>query len=148
MSKLKLHPGEWVVVCDGAKALVLENVGDEMFPNLRTKEVYQQPDPATDEIGTDKAGRSFQSVGTARSAMEQTDWHGQEEERFLANLAARLDAAVQAGQVKSLVIAAPPKALGALRQSYSQGLRKVLSAEIDKDLVRMPVHEIEKHLAA
>src|SRR3954469_26034088 len=146
MSKLKLHPGEWVVVCDGAKALVLENVGDEMFPNLKTKEVYQQPDPATDEMGTDDPGRSFQSVGTARSAMEQTDWHSQEEERFLSKLAARLDAAVQAGQVKSLVIAAPPKALGALRQSYSQGLRKALVAEIDKDLVRMPVHEIEKHL--
>ena len=32
MAKLKLHPGEWVVVCDGAKALVLENVGDEKFP--------------------------------------------------------------------------------------------------------------------
>jgi protein required for attachment to host cells len=148
MSKLKLRPGEWVVVCDGAKALVLENIGDEMFPNLKTKEVYQHPDPMTHEIGTDEPGRSFQSVGTARSAMEQADWHTQEEERFLAKLAARLDAAVQAGEVKSLVIAAPPRALGVLRQTYSHGLRKALVAEIDKDLVRMPVHEIEKHLAA
>ena len=148
MSKLKLHPGEWVVVCDGAKALVLENIGDEMFPHLKTKEVYQQEAPATREQGTDAPGRAFASVGTARAAMEETDWHAQGERRFLEKLAARLDAAVQAGEVKTLVIAAPPRALGALRHVYTQGLRNVLAAEIDKDLVRMPVHEIEKHLAA
>ena len=148
MSKLKLHPGEWVVVCDGAKALVLENVGDEMFPNLKTKEVYQQEVPATHEQGTDQPGRSFASVGSARSAMEQTDWHEQDERRFLEKLAARLDAAVQSGEVKALVIAAPPRALGALRAAYTPGMRNVLTAEIDKDFVKMPVHEIEKHLAA
>ena len=54
----------------------------------------------------------------------------------------------KAGQVKSLVIAAPPRALGALRRANSHRLRKAIAAEIDKDLVRMPVHEIEKHLAA
>ena len=148
MTKQKLHPGEWVVVCDGAKALVLENVGDEMFPNLRTKEVYQQEAPATREQGTDAPGRAFSSVGEARSGMGQTDWHEQGERRFLEKLAARLDAAVQAGEVKSLIIAAPPRALGALRQIYTQGLRSAVTAEIDKDLVKMPVHEIEKHLAA
>jgi protein required for attachment to host cells len=148
MAKLKLHPGEWVVVCDGAKALVLENVGDEMFPNLKTKEVYQQEDPKTREQGTDAPGRTFSSVGGGRSAMEQTDWHEQGERRFLEKLVARLDAAVQAGEAKSVVIAAPPRALGALRQVYTQGLRGALAAEIDKDLVKMPIHEIEKHLAA
>jgi len=148
MSKLKLHPGEWVVVCDGAKALVLENVGDEMFPNLKTREVYQQEDPPTHEQGTDAPGRAFESVGARRSAMDETDWHAQGERRFLEKLAARLDAAVQAGETKSLVIAAPPRALGALRQVYTQGLRNALAAEIDKDLVKMPLHQIEKHLAA
>ena len=43
---------------------------------------------------------------------------------------------------------APPRALGVLRQAYSQNLRNVLRAEIDKDFVKMPVTEIEKHLAA
>jgi protein required for attachment to host cells len=35
-----------------------------------------------------------------------------------------------------------------IRQAYSPRLKEVLRAEIDKDLVKMPVHEIEKHLAA
>jgi protein required for attachment to host cells len=55
---------------------------------------------------------------------------------------------VQAGETKSVVIAAPPKALGVLRRVYTQGLRNALRAEIDKDYVKMPLHEIEKHLAA
>ena len=32
--------------------------------------------------------------------------------------------------------------------AYSQALKGVLRAEIDKDFVKMPVHEIEKHLTA
>ena len=148
MSELRIDRGDWVVVCDGAKALVLENIGNRASPRLHTREVYQQPDPKTHEIGTDAPGRAFASVGNMRSAMEQTDWHTQEEERFLRTLAGRLDAAVNAGQAKSLILIAPPRALGVLRQTYSHSLRAVLRAEIDKDFVKLPVHEIEKHLAA
>ena len=47
MSGLSIQSGEWVVVCDGAKALVLENVGDTKFPNLKTVEVFEQDDKPT-----------------------------------------------------------------------------------------------------
>ncbi len=146
MSKVKIRQGDWVVVCDGAKALVLENIGDELFPNLKTREVHDKPNPPTHEQGTDEPGRVFQSVGGTRSAVEQTDWHDQSEHEFLTKLAARLDAAVKAGQIKSLIIVAPPRALGVIRHAYTPALRAAVRAEIDKDLVRMPVHQIEKHL--
>ena len=42
MANLKIRQGDWVVVCDGAKALILENAGDGMHPNLKTKEVHGQ----------------------------------------------------------------------------------------------------------
>jgi len=148
MHNLRIHNGDWVVVCDGAKALILENAGDGMHPNLKTKEVREQESAKTHEQGTDAPGRSVNSVGNRRSAMEQTDWHAQDEQRFLVDLAKRLDAAVTAGETKSIIIVAPPRALGVLRQAYSQNLRNALRAEIDKDLVRMPVDEIERHLAA
>ena len=95
----------------------------------------------------DAPGRTFSSVGSGRSAVEQTDWHAQEEDRFLHKLAARLDAAVNVGETKSLIIVAPPRALGVLRHAYSHNLRAAVQTEIDKDFVRLPVHEIEKHLA-
>ncbi len=148
MSNVLVRRGDWVVVCDGKKALVLENVGDTKFLNLKTREVFEQPDAKTSEQGTDAPGRSINSIDARRSAMEQTDWHDQEEERFLQRLASHLDAEVNAGNAKSVIIVAPPRALGVLRQAYSHDLRKVLRAEIDKDLVKMPIDEIEKHLAA
>jgi len=148
MTKTRIDAGEWVVVCDGTKALVLQNVGDEKFPNLRTQEVFTQKDPPTHEQGTASPGRVQHSVGPgiARGAVEQTDWHAQTEQAFLTQLVARLDHAVGSGQIKSLIIVAPPRALGVIRQAYSHALRAALRAEIDKDLVKMPLHEIEKHL--
>lgn len=147
MPKLNIRHGDWVIVCDGKKALVLENAGDEKFLNLKTREVYEHPDAKTHELGTDAPGRAFSSVGAGRSAMEPTDWHTQEEDRFLRKLAERLDAAVNAGEANALVLIAPPRALGVLRQTYSHALRAAIGAEIDKDFVKLPVHEIEKHLA-
>ena len=47
MTALLIRHGEWVVVCDGAKALVLENVGDIRAPNLKTVQVFEQKDLAT-----------------------------------------------------------------------------------------------------
>ena len=146
MTKVKLRAGEWVVVCDGAKALLLQNVGDEKFPNLQTKAVQEHDNPATREQGTAPPGRASSPMGP-RSAVAQTDWHDDAERAFLEKLAGRLDKMIGAGEMKSLVIVAPPRALGVLRQSYSGALRKALQGEVDKDFVRMPVHEIEKHLA-
>jgi len=143
---LKIEQGEWVVVCDGKKALWLENVGDAVFPNLATKQVQDHADQPTHEQGTDAPGRALNSVGAVRSAVEQTDWHELAERAFLDQLARRLDRAVAEGHIKRVVVVAPPRALGVLRQNYTPRLRQAVRAEIDKDLVRMPVHEIEKHL--
>jgi protein required for attachment to host cells len=146
MDKVKVGQGGWVVVCDGAKALVFENVGDEKFPNLKARDVRIQADAKTSDIGTDRPGRSFSSVGHGRSAVEQTDWHDQAEEAFLTALAGSLAAAAQAGETKSMVIVAAPRALGVLRQHYTPALKKAVVAEIHKDYVKLPVHEIEKLL--
>jgi protein required for attachment to host cells len=35
MENIKLGAGDWVVVCDGRKAMILENMGDAQSPNLR-----------------------------------------------------------------------------------------------------------------
>jgi protein required for attachment to host cells len=147
MSGLAVRSGEWVVVCDGAKALVLENTGDAKFPNLKTIEVFEQKDPPTRELGTDVPGRAMGSVGSVRSAVEQTDWHDQAEKAFLTELAEHLDAAVAAGRAKSLIVVAPPRALGMIRPAYSHGLRGAVRAELDKDLVKLPIYEIEKRLS-
>src|SRR6476646_5303077 len=148
MSELLIRHGEWVVVCDGAKALVLENTGDAKFPMLKRREVYEQKDLPTHLLGADKPGRTHSSTGPGSSSVTQTDWHNQAEQAFLTHLAQRLDAEIAAGKVKSLILVAPPRALGMIRHAYSHTLRSAVRAEIDKDLVKHPVHDIEKHLTA
>src|SRR5262249_22258536 len=107
MANVLVRQGDWVVICDGKKALVLENVGDTKFLNLKTRQVYEQPLPKTSEQGTDAPGRSINSITSRRSAMEQTDWQDQEEQRFLQKLAGHLDAEVNAGNAKALILIAP-----------------------------------------
>ncbi|HXZ23058.1 MAG TPA: host attachment protein [Pseudolabrys sp.] len=148
MSALLIKHGEWVVVCDGAKALVLENTGDIKFPNLKTLKVFEQKDLPTHALGTDVPGRVINSIGNTRSAVEQTDWHDQAERAFLVQLAQHLDGAITAGKTKSVIMVAPPRALGMIRPAYSHALKNAVRAEVDKDFVKMPVHEIEKHLTS
>jgi protein required for attachment to host cells len=147
MDKIRIQSGDWVVVCDGRKALFLENCGDVKFPNLKTKEVHEHEQAATHTMGTDAPGSVHASVGTARSSVEQTDWHDEEERLVLGTIVHRLDAAIAAGQVKNLIVIAAPRALGMLRQGYSPAVRHAVRTELGKDYVHLPVHEIETHLA-
>ncbi len=147
MPDLKIDHGAWVLVCDGAKALVLVNDGNRKTPKLVTREVYEQADPKTREIGTGKPGRSFNSIGDGRSAYEQTDFHDQEEQRFLARLATRLHKAILGGETRALIVVAPPRAIGVLRQEFSDHVRGAVQAEVERDYVKMPVHEIARHLS-
>jgi protein required for attachment to host cells len=146
MLELKIHQHEWVVVCDGAKALLLENTGDDKFPNLRMIEVFEHKSLATHDLGTDRPGRGHSSTGHATSAVEQTDWHDQEERAFLLELVKHMDAVLAAGKTKSFIVVAPPRALGVIRPAYTHALKAAVRSEVDKDYVKLPIYEIEKHL--
>jgi protein required for attachment to host cells len=146
MTKMKIGTGDWIVVCDGRKALILENLGNRMFPNLQTKEVHEHPNLSTHEQGTDAPGSVHPSMGGARSSIEQTDWHDESERAFLKALAERLNVAVTTGETTVLTIVASPRALGMIRPDYSDAVRKAVHSEVGKDLVRMPIHQIEKQL--
>jgi len=146
--QMNIAKGTWVVVCDGGTALILENIGSASAVKLDTREKSDHSNEPTHELGADQPGRVHQRSGGARSAVEQTDWHDQAEREFLESLALRLDAAIAAGEVRDLIIAAAPRALGVLRAAYSPAVRKALRGELDKDYVKTPVREIEKHLAA
>ena len=146
MSVIKADKGEWLVVCDGRKALILENVGDRRFPSLTTREVLEHEDAPTHDQGSSAPGRAYASVGHARSSVEQTDWHDEAERAFLNRLASRLNTAVTAGETRRIHVVAAPRALGMIRDAYSPAVRKAVKTELDKDLVKQPLDEIERQL--
>jgi protein required for attachment to host cells len=147
MTKLKIPHDAYVFVGDGHKALVLRNEGDEKFVNLKTEQVFvDQKNPSTHEQGSDRPGSSHSSVGPRRSSVSQTDWHDLEEHKFAHDVAATLEKIVRERKVRALIIVAPPRALADLRKSFHDDVKSKIVAEIDKDLTKHPVYDIEKHL--
>ena len=147
MSKLALPHDAFVFVGDGRKALFLRNAGDAKFPNLVMEQVFADANPATHDQGSDRPGRSEASAHSSqRSAMEPTDWHEIEEHRFVHRVSAALETLVRRIDPPALVIVAPPRALADLRQALHADVKARLIAEIDKDLTKLPVWEIEKHV--
>jgi protein required for attachment to host cells len=85
-------------------------------------------------------------VGNRRGATEVTDFHDQGERRFLHQVAERLNHAVRDHGIGDLLVIAPARALGMLRQQLSAAVNRIVSGELDRDYVKMPMHEIERQL--
>lgn len=145
---IRIPHNAYVMVGDGRKALFLRNDGNEIAPRLKAEQVFLNNNPSTHEQGSDRPGRSFQSVGSRRSALEQTDWHEIEEQRFARTIADMLEGLARDRTIPGFIIAAPPRILAELRQSMDGSVKGQIIAELDKDFTGHPVSEIEKHLAA
>ena len=147
MSKFLIPHDAWVFVGDGKKALFLRNAGDEKFLNLKAERVFAEDNPPSREQGTDHPGRAFSRAGTnQRSSMEETDWHDLEKHHFAQRTAAAMEQIVRDRNVKALVIVAPPRTLADLRQAFHPDVKSRIVAEINKDLTKHSVAEIERHL--
>ena len=137
----------WVFACDGGRALVIRNAGDAERLNFITMDSIVNFEPPTRMMGSDREGRVYQSTGSARSKVEQTDWHEQAEERFVANIAGKLSALARDEDIKNLVLVAPPRVLGQLRRQLDPRARSVVTAELAKDLVKFEVADIERYFS-
>jgi protein required for attachment to host cells len=133
----RVNHKDWVVVTDGGRALVLRNDGDAQNILLTVLRTYEQDTPPTRDIGSDKPGRTHTSLRPGRSAMEPTDFHQQEEDRLMVQIAADLAEDLRQQKFSRLVVAAAPTALGALRKAMSEELRKAVVAEVPKDFTNM-----------
>jgi len=146
MSGLKIEHGAWVMVGDGEKALFLRNEGDATYPNLEVINVWRKDNPPTSAQGADRPGRSFASMGSRRSALEQTDWHRLEKHKFAVEIAQALHEAARQDAFRQLVIVAPPEIMGELRKSMHKDVADRIVAEVSRHLTHMPSHQIEKAL--
>ena len=137
----------WLVVAESARAKIytqavagasLEEVEDLAHSASRLHDR---------DLVSDGPGRSFDSAGQGRHAMEpgvQPQRH--EAEVFARQIAARLKAASAGGEFEELVIAAPPKFLGLLREHLGSTTQAKLTQTIDKNLIRSTPAELVRHL--
>jgi len=140
----------WIAVADGEKSVILRNHDTDQKPSLRLVEAAEIDNPPSRDQAASRPGRMNDGrAGSARkSAFDETDFHRLAKEQFAKDFAARLNKAASVGAYDRIVVIAPPTALGDLRAHYGAELKKRLLAEIDRDLTKHPVADIERQVAA
>ena len=132
-----------VLVTDGRKTLFFRNQGDENQIDLRTEAHDEREDRKDSEIKSDAAGSSKQSFGYGRPAMEETDFHQLEEDRWAHAAAEEVNRRVLSNGFESLVVIAPPKTLGLIRKKLHKEAERRLVCEIPKEMTGRPIPDIE-----
>jgi len=138
----------YILVADGARARLYANhgVGKGLQPVSGATHRADLHHHDRD-ILADRPGRTFNSVGQGRSAMEpQTEWHRFEKHKFAREMAKVLDAAAANKAFDRLILVAPPATLGDLRTELADATRKMVTAELLKDLTRHAEQELPQHL--
>lgn len=146
MSVEKLTNKTWVLVADGEKALFLVNEGDQDLLDLRVRREEKQENPPDRDQSASRPGRQQQSVGSARSGYDDTDWHELAKERFADHLADMLYERAHKGRFDRIVLVAAPKVLAELRDKMHKEVASRVVGEVPKTLTNHPLDEIEKIL--
>ncbi|MFO1171140.1 MAG: host attachment protein [Hyphomicrobiaceae bacterium] len=139
----------WILIADAARARVLLYRGPEH--KLKSVEglTMEADHKRASELGADKPGRSFESVGATRHAVSpHSDPERLEDRRFAIAIMARLDKHASQAEFEHLVVVAPPVMLGELRHALTPHLSTLLTATLDKDLTKIPEAKLAGHLKA
>ncbi|MGR3512029.1 MAG: baeRF12 domain-containing protein [Paracoccaceae bacterium] len=147
MRKSGLSQGAWVVVADGEKALILVNYGDDMHMNLRVLRKDEQENPKAQDWAANRPGRFNDGPSVHRSAVQDTDWHVLEKERFAKELAERLYKWAHEGRFDQLVILASRPVLGPLRAEMHQEVADRVILVVAKVVTNHPLDKVETILA-
>ena len=135
-----------VLVADGRKMLFFRNHGDENQIDLRTEAHDERDDRKDREIKTDAPGTTKQSFGYGRPAVEETDFHQQEEDRWVRDAADELKKRALRNDYDALAVIAPPKALGVLKKCLHKEVQKRIVVTINKEMTDRPIPDIEELL--
>ena len=127
----------WILIADGAQARILVNEGPGTGLKPLAGAEYEADHRPSREIGTERPGRTHQSIGdgTRHALAPRVDWHEFEKHLFAKEMAALLDKACERRAYYSLVLVAPPRALGELRAALGKNALAKVTAELGKDLV-------------
>ncbi|MGB1547872.1 MAG: host attachment protein [Alphaproteobacteria bacterium] len=140
----------WILIADGARARILHHVTGEESLEPVLEEADLKSRQHTRELGTDKPGRTHESIadGSRHAMAPRVDWHEFEKHLFAKEVAKILNHATQEHAFDRLVLVAPPKILGELRNLLDKTTQAHVTAEINKDLTGVPLHDLPVHLDA
>lgn len=134
----------WIVVADGARARLLEAAGEGHGLLQVPGGVLEGSRALAGDIMAERPGRSYESVGGQRHAIEpRVSVRDRVEDEFIDEVIERLDQERAAGQFDELVVVAAPRALGSFRKRAPAALAATVVATLDRDLTLAPLGDIE-----
>ena len=99
------------------------------------------------EITSDLPGKDIGGTGSGGHTHEEKVSPVEHElSEFARRIAHYLDDARKANKLSKLMLLAAPAFLGELRSQFSAELKKLIVFELDKNLAKMDVADIKKHL--
>lgn len=137
----------WVMVADAARARLYISDGHDVWP--ADEATFENPDAHghSRDLISDRPGRSFESVGSARHAEEpKHDPHRAAKTAFARRVAEYVEHGALTDEFDDLVMVAPPQMLGDLREALGQHAAARLIGTAAKDLMKLPVVELQAHL--
>lgn len=137
----------WVVVADSVRARIF--TAETSTSGLAEVETLTHPEGRMHDrdITSDLPGRSFDSKGMGRHAMEPpTDPKQELAIEFARTVAHHLDAARVKKDFERLIIVAAPTFLGLLRDQLNNTCRKLVAFELNKNLTQHSPEDIRNHL--
>jgi protein required for attachment to host cells len=132
-----------VLVADGRKMLFFRNNGDGNQIDLRTEAHDEREDRKDRELRTDARGAKGSSWAGTTDTTGETDFHQQEEDRWIEDAAEQLKKRALSGDFDALAIVAPPKALGHLRKKLHKEVEKRIVCTVNKEMSGRPIPDIE-----
>jgi len=137
----------WVVVADSSRARIF--LAESPVAPLAEIKAFENPQGRMHDrdITSDLPGRSFDSMGNGRHAMEpHTDPRHELVVEFARQIAAYLDAGRNNNDYEQLALVAAPSFLGLLREQLNDQLSKLVSYELDKNLSQLDAADVRKHM--
>ena len=136
----------WILIADGARARVVQNNGPGKGIEVLDGLTFEGDHASSSEIMADKPGRTFDSVGSSRHAMEPTsDPHAALKVQFINQVIGILESRFE--QYDRLILVAPPETLGLLRKSLSPAVVDKVTGELGKDLTQLSNTQLPAHLS-
>ncbi|SJZ71638.1 Protein required for attachment to host cells [Enhydrobacter aerosaccus] len=144
------NPITWIVVADGARARFLRAApdGKRLVPARGADLIAPQGRHHVRDMVSDRPGRvDSTSRGGQRHAFEpKHDYHKLAKHHFTVSVADVLDKACLAKEFDEVILVAPRRSLGELRQCLSKRVQKAVQQEIPKDFTEYTPAMLWRHL--
>lgn len=137
---------QWVLVANGNSAKIIKIKAHKFNSNDNINLIHQDSKRSTHDLGTDKAGRNFNSSSSSSHAIDnKSDLHTKAKVDFAEEIAHLLNQeSINAEGFDELFIVSSPELLGEIRGKLKKNCLDKLKNELNKDLT----HESELKILA